>query len=121
MKIGAQDKPNPSSYLELVYAHVRACAHMRAHARAQALMFYVFTVSFITRSIFGLFELFLSLTLRENANKEKVYNHIIRLARAIVFPFKEMSRFRSIVGSLNWLAINALPEISFRVMILSMQ
>ena len=30
-------------------------------------------------------------------------------------------KFRSIVGSLNWLAINALPEISFRVMILSMQ
>ena len=28
-------------------------------------------------------------------------------------------RFRSIVGSLNWLAISALPEISFRVMILS--
>ena len=28
-------------------------------------------------------------------------------------------KFRSIVGSLNWLAIIALPEISFRVMILS--
>jgi hypothetical protein len=28
-------------------------------------------------------------------------------------------KFRSIVGSLNWLAISALPEISFRVMILS--
>jgi hypothetical protein len=30
-------------------------------------------------------------------------------------------RFRSIVGSPNWLAISALPEISFRVMILSIQ
>jgi hypothetical protein len=28
-------------------------------------------------------------------------------------------KFRSILGSLNWLAISALPEISFRVMILS--
>ena len=28
-------------------------------------------------------------------------------------------KFRSIVGSLNWLAISALPEISFRVMVLS--
>ena len=65
MKIGAQDKPNPSSYSKLVYAH----------ARPRAPAFYVFTLSFSSRSIFGLLKLFLRLILKENASKERLYNH----------------------------------------------
>jgi hypothetical protein len=57
----------------------------------------------------------------EDGNRKVDLTELTEMKKEELLSDVWQKRFRSIVGSPNWLAISALPEISFRVMILAIK
>ena len=84
MKIGQQD-------LLVLPSSMDRC---RARTRARGAVYSVLTVLFITQSIFGLFQLFLSLKLQDTLCEKNAYKHTI--VGRTVWPGSPFLRFRHV-------------------------